>query len=398
MAKRTKNRVLTAVISIFALVVGLVCGFFANIITTLPDSYQIPAAREKTTHVHSLGQIDKQVVSTGDLSIHFLELGNKYTGDCTLIKSGDTEILIDAGSKATSVNTIKSYVNEYCTDGVLEYVVVTHAHQDHYAGFATKDFKDSIFNFFEVETIIQFAGTNQNPTKGLYKNYLANIAEENATVFTALECVNQSTNSQGKTAKREYVLNQEKDIYFEILYQKFYDNTTADENDYSVCLQVVHGEKKFLFTGDLEAEGEESLVEESRAGGKNAGRLGKVELFKAGHHGSKTSTSDALLEIIDPSVICVCCCAGSPEYTKTNNNQFPTQEFITRVYTNNPNTQIFVTSLCVNYANDEFTSMNGNIVVVSTGTANIQTMFSASDTELRHTDWFKNNRTFPQTA
>ena len=27
-----------------------------------------------------------------DLSIHFLELGNEYTGDCTLIKTGDTEV------------------------------------------------------------------------------------------------------------------------------------------------------------------------------------------------------------------------------------------------------------------------------------------------------------------
>ena len=29
----------------------------------------------------------------------------------------------------------KEYVDKYCTDGVLEYVIATHAHQDHIAGF-----------------------------------------------------------------------------------------------------------------------------------------------------------------------------------------------------------------------------------------------------------------------
>lgn len=68
-------------------------------------------------------------IITDDLQIHFLELGNKYTGDCTLIKVGDTEILVDAGSRQSSAGTITSYVKNYCTDGVLEYVIATHGDQ-----------------------------------------------------------------------------------------------------------------------------------------------------------------------------------------------------------------------------------------------------------------------------
>ena len=66
-------------------------------------------------------------IVTDELSIHFLMLGNKYSGDCTLIKAGDTEILIDAGSRQGSAATITEYVNNYCTDGILEYVIATHA-------------------------------------------------------------------------------------------------------------------------------------------------------------------------------------------------------------------------------------------------------------------------------
>lgn len=100
------------------------------------------------------------VVVSGDLQIHFLELGNKYTGDCTYIKAGDTDVLIDAGSRTSSISTITSYIDNYCTDGVLEYVIVTHAHQDHYAGFAGDSSHESIFSIYECKTIIDFALTN----------------------------------------------------------------------------------------------------------------------------------------------------------------------------------------------------------------------------------------------
>ena len=98
-----------------------------------------------------------EVVVEGELEIHFLELGNKYTGDCTYIKAGENDILIDAGSKVSSIETIDKYVSQYVTDDILEYVIVTHAHEDHYAGFATDEKKDSIFDLYECKTIIDFA-------------------------------------------------------------------------------------------------------------------------------------------------------------------------------------------------------------------------------------------------
>ena len=65
----------------------------------------------------------------------FLELGNYYAGDSVYIKAGEVDILIDAGSRASSSTTIHNYIKEYCTDRKLEYVIATHAHQDHIAGF-----------------------------------------------------------------------------------------------------------------------------------------------------------------------------------------------------------------------------------------------------------------------
>ncbi|MDE6791394.1 MAG: MBL fold metallo-hydrolase, partial [Clostridia bacterium] len=101
---------------------------------------------------------DLDSISTSEFSIHFLELGNKYAGDCTLIKCGNTEVLIDAGSRTNSATTISAYVDRYCTDGKLEYVIATHAHQDHIAGFVGKgsgDSKTGILYKYEVGTVIQ---------------------------------------------------------------------------------------------------------------------------------------------------------------------------------------------------------------------------------------------------
>ena len=129
--------------------------------------------------------------NAAELSVHFLELGNKYTGDCTLIKCGDTEVLIDAGSRQNSASAIRAYIDQYCEDGVLEYVIATHAHQDHIAGFVgSKDSKTGkqtgILYNYEIGTLIQFAG--HNTTSTIYKNYVKAVdyAKENgAQVYTA---------------------------------------------------------------------------------------------------------------------------------------------------------------------------------------------------------------------
>ena len=321
--------------------------------------------------------LDAATISTAELSIHFLELGNKYTGDCTYIKAGDTDILIDAGSKVGSIPTISDYLNRFVTDGILEYVIVTHAHQDHYAGFATGATTDSIFDLYECKTIIDFALTNQKADAKMYSNYVRERNDEinnGATHYTAAECIQNDKN----------VFFLTETVTLEILDSYYYYNESSDENNYSVCCLITENDRNYLFTGDLEHEGEAHLVDMND--------LPEVELFKAGHHGSPTSTTSKLLEVIRPKYVAVCCCAGSPEYTDNIANQFPSQAFIDRVapYTRN----VFVTTLCVDYKNSEFTAMNGNIVfLVNNGTLSLSC--TGSTLPLYQSDWFKAYRTCP---
>lgn len=316
-------------------------------------------------------------IVTENLSIHFPMLGNKSSGDCTLIKTGNTEVLIDAGSEKSSAATLVPYISEYCTDGVLEYVIVTHADQDHIAAFVGTNSAPGIFESFECGTIIDFPRTNKDTQ--VYKDYVElrdAEAEAGAAHYTALECWN---NANG--AARSYTLSE--GITMNFLYQRFYEEYSGDENNYSVCMLLTQGQNNYLFTGDLEAEGEESLVEEND--------LPECKLFKAGHHGSPTSSNDVLLSVIRPEIVVVCCCCGSDEYTDNVANMFPSQAFVDRVakYTD----RIYVTTV-VSENDAGFEPMNGNIVLSSDG-GEVSVRCSASDLVFRESEWFKENRTWP---
>ena len=324
------------------------------------------------------GKAPIEDILTDELSIHFLELGNKYTGDCTLIKVGDTEVLIDAGSRKGSAATIVPYIQQYCTDGILEYVIATHAHQDHIAGFVGTSSADGIFESFDCKTIIDYSLTNAtSQIKEDYETLRDEEVKAGAVHYTALECWNETGD-----AKRTYELAE--GIQMHILYQKFYEEKTSNENDYSVCMLLTQGSKNYLFTGDLEEDGEESLVSNND--------LPECVLFKAGHHGSYTASSDALLSVIKPEIVCVCCCCGSDEYTEDVAKVFPSQDFVDRVapYTD----KVYVTTI-VSENDDGYESMNGNIVVVSDGET-LEVRCSNNDTLFKDTDWFKENRTTPE--
>lgn len=326
------------------------------------------------------------VITDADMSIHFLELGNKYTGDCTLIKVGDVEVLIDAGSRKGSSKTICEYVDNYCTDGKLEYVVATHAHQDHIAGLVGTKEDPGIFEYYQIGTIIEFAKTNS--TTALYNEYKADrdaAVKKGAKCYTALQCYK---NKNG--ASRDYTLAE--GVTLSVLYSYYYDHDSSNENNYSVCLLLRHGDNRYLFTGDLEEEGEEKLIENNT--------ISHCKLFKGGHHGSETANGKALMDAITPEIVCVCCCCGSPEYTTNNANLFPSQEFVNHVM---PHTRdIYVTSLAIIDKDDperwDVTSMNGNIVVSCDKDGATSVSCSNNNIPFPDTQWFKDNRTEPANA
>ena len=65
-------------------------------------------------------------------------------------------------------------------------------------------------------------------------------------------------------------------------------------NDYSAVLKLVYGQTSFLFTGDAEKTSEDEMLAHYSA------KTLSSTVLKVGHHGSKTSSSAAFLQAVDP--------------------------------------------------------------------------------------------------
>lgn len=372
MNKKPVSKLLLVFISLLSLILGFLGGAIGYLYLTYPAS----------------DDLDPPSFVTGELQIHFMELGNKYSGDSILIQVGEYDILVDAGSKRSSYDTIKNYLDTHLEDDTLEYVIVTHAHEDHYANFAGNG-TTSLLTDYTITNLIQFSKTNQT-TGVMYNNYLAmvdKIEQSGTKVCNALESYN---NENGCSR----IIDLGFDTEIEILYQKFYENKASSENDYSVCFLINQGSNHFLFTGDLEEDGEESLVEENT--------LPQVSLFKAGHHGSNTSSHDVLLDVIQPEIVVITAVVGNFEYAKNEpgnvniNGTFPTTATLTRIAKHT--SKVYATSLGLisqnqdgTYEDTGFESLNGDIVVTS-NSSGITVTGSNNNTLLKDTAWAQTYR------
>lgn len=108
------------------------------------------------------------------------------------------------------------------------------------------------------------------------------------------------------------------DITFTYLWPK---ETKYEGNNDSLVLHVSMNQFDALFTGDLEKEGEQMLL-------KDYPGLPKIDVLKAGHHGSKTSSSEEFVEQLQPSLTIFS--AG-----KNNRYGHPHEEVINRFETYN---------------------------------------------------------------
>lgn len=356
----------------------------------------------------------KEDVAEAEFSIHVIDLG-KNAGDSIYIKAGDKDILIDAGATGSSATLICNYLANYVTDGKLEYVIATHGDQDHIAAFygnKSGSTRTGVLYQYEVDTLIKFSKTTKTTT--IYNNFMSRVSEleENGTkVYTAGECYNEENG-----AKRQYWLDSEHTLSMNILYNRYYYEVSGDENNHSVVTLFTKntdaGKVNYLFTGDLEKDGESEMVDYYSNPAKSKSEydvLPEVEFYKAGHHGSGTSSTEKLLNVIQPKYVAISCCAGSPEYTKNNSNTFPYQASLDNILKHTD--KIYCTGQAINlpelkdgkFANQtyDYEPLNGNIVfffntrVAESGATSVTTKLWCSNSfiTITETDWFKNYRT-----
>ena len=200
--------------------------------------------------------------SGNGLSIHFIDVGQ---ADCALLECDGKYMIIDGGNVEDG-QMVVSYLKQMGVE-TLEAVVCTHSHEDHVGGLP------AVLSVFEAETV--YSPVTEYSTK-VFRDFVSKT-EANAGAITVPAPGDQFT--LGSTTVT--VLGPVKE----------YD----DPNNTSIVLKVTYGQSDFLFTGDMETEAENDMLD---YWGDNADW--NCEVLKVGHHGSETSSGYRFVYEVDP--------------------------------------------------------------------------------------------------
>ncbi|SUZ64983.1 uncharacterized protein METZ01_LOCUS17837 [marine metagenome] len=193
-------------------------------------------------------------------SIYFIDVGQ---GDATLVVSNDGHsLLVDGGRSKTRIRDRLSALGIQDIDAIA----ATHPDADHIAGLT------EVLAMYKVENVYLNGGQSSTAT---HADFLDAVEQEGAIVSTLQ--MNDTFNLGAMVIK---VLHP---------YQ-----LTGDSNVDSLVLQLGCGDVQVLLTGDSEIESEQSMLSENV--------LQDIDLLKVGHHGSRSSTSQAFLDVIQPEV------------------------------------------------------------------------------------------------
>lgn len=204
-------------------------------------------------------------VSPRNLVVSFLDIGQ---GDAILIQTpSGKNMIIDGGPSDIVLSKLGEKLSYF--DNTIDVMVETHPDADHVTGLIP------ILENFVVKKIIVSPVLGKT---GIFGDLAKHIDDEEAEVHTG---------AQGDT------IDFHDGVTATILYpSKNYKEKKNDTNDASVSLVVQYGEETFLLTGDLPSVEEHNLL--------SAGVSKHITVYKAGHHGSKYSSSEQLLSFIEP--------------------------------------------------------------------------------------------------
>ena len=194
--------------------------------------------------------------------VHFIDVGQ---GDCIFVDIGETEVIIDAGEKENGAK-VSGYIKPY-VDGKLDYLVATHAHSDHIGGLAR------IIDDYDIGTVITGGET---ATSKVWQSFVGACEKGKCRVIEDSDMVIDL----GSGCSMQVI--------------EAIDGDKNPNNNSVVCLFDLNG-TLLLLTGDCEKKAETII----------AGKVGEVDVFKAGHHGSSTSNSVELLKAVTPEYVIV---------------------------------------------------------------------------------------------
>lgn len=192
----------------------------------------------------------------------FFDIGQ---GDATFIETPNgKQILIDGGPDRTVLQKLPQAMWPW--DRTIDAVIVTHPDADHITGLV------GVLNRYQVGAI-----------------YETGVRGGTSVIAELTEAMND------EHAERHITRAGQSFEYDGVVFDVLWPTSQAvakqkDRNNTSIVLRVRYGDTTLLLTGDAEADIESVFAK----------RAGDVDVLKAGHHGSKTSTATIFLKLVTP--------------------------------------------------------------------------------------------------
>ena len=258
---------------------------------------------------------------TDVLQVHFLDVGQ---GDCSIIKLPDDKtILVDAGD---NINKYKQKIIDYIDSNFpqldyFDYAILTHTDADHSGGMkevltnypaktvyrpnvisSYSGFTDPVIAITQNISITDdnlklwdYNGPNIDVKKvatAVYKNFVQQAYQpfviNNSTYTPEVIVSDGRIKDRPDNKPSQDIIGED----YSIIFYSPLRYTYSDVNDYSNIFILSFQGFEFFFSGDAEAQAEADFVEEY------ADYDFDIDVFKLGHHGSRTSSSQALLELV----------------------------------------------------------------------------------------------------
>ncbi len=256
------------------------------------------------------------VITEGELQIHMIDVGQ---GDCILILFPDgKEMLIDCGyfyGGNTVKNETLSYLDQYITDGQIDYLMLTHCDSDH------SHYMDDVLNEYDVDNIYM-----PNVKASHASVETAYLDEEKLAMFTDPDMEDSECYAEFFIAALtepeanirlnigDFTLEGEGwQIDFFCYDQEDWDDTHLNNAEAKNAISPIgilfYNGKKVVLTGDSNEINEPEFIAKAKA--KYGVETLDCDVLKVGHHGSATSSTESFLNFIEVEYCFISCNASN---------------------------------------------------------------------------------------
>jgi beta-lactamase superfamily II metal-dependent hydrolase len=239
------------------------------------ETIQVIYQEEVEKLLFSVRHNSSPVVSDTDagLWVRVIDVGQ---GLSILVQCDGRYMLIDGG-RETAYDKVYRTLKENNID-TIDYLIGSHQHYDHLGGLP------AAFDYAEVKNVFHNGRSiNTKASYPAWKRFHEKIDAEPDVVSTVPHRLTTFTLGSAFV----YFLNDPSIPFSKV-------------NNNSLVIKVVYGEVSFLFPTDAEAPEEQELL-------SSVGNFLDADVFQVGHHGSRTSTTDAWVKAVSPEVSIIPC-------------------------------------------------------------------------------------------